>query len=382
MATEESLQRWCRVLMDLEQMGTMPSAQRLRSQLNIPELRPDTPIYRWLSNFMAQASPLPFRDLWSADRPKDPALLAALQPVDDAITAFKPEGDLSSQWERLTIAARTARSVLDTEPMGDPTVDEVVADIFFALKTTLLIAVVGQRGFVQISTTELVNSVRSAVTGAAAQVITNSQSPPPMPQRHFDVATNEFVAQPSATTLSLAGFKYFANRDVSPGQRNPDITELPKTLPAVAKQFAAQGIVNFYTDWEEKYRAALATVHGCDERDFQIDYFGDLNRMRQDYVHRNGVSGQSDGCKVLTWFKSGDLMIPTPLNYCQLLTAFPDDELRQKPAPRKEGRDRLNVRADLKLIRAFDRIVGESSGSKGDALDEALSDWIAKNEQP
>lgn len=74
-------------------------------------------------------------------------------------------------------------------------------------------------------------------------------------------------------------------------------------------------------------------------------------------------------------------MIPTPLNYCQLLTAFPDAELRQKPPPRKEGRDRLNVRADLKLIREFDRIVGESSGPKGAALDEALSDWIAKNQR-
>ncbi|SCX15249.1 hypothetical protein SAMN02799620_02023 [Mycolicibacterium fluoranthenivorans] len=362
-------------------MGTMPSAQQLRGQLNIPELGPDTPMYRWLSSFLAQASPLPFRDLWNTDRPRDPALLAALQPVDDAITALQPGGDLSSQWDRLTIAARTARSALDTEPMGDPTVDEVVADIFFALKTTLLIAVVGQQGFVQISTTELVNSLKSAVTGAAAQVILNSQSPPPMPQRYFDVATNEFVAQMSATTLSLASFKYFANRDVSPGKRNPDIAALPKTLPAVAKQFAAQAIVNFYTDWEEKYRGVLATVHGCDERDFQIDYFGDLNRMRQDYVHRNGVSGQSDGCKVLEWFKSGDLMIPTPLNYCQLLTAFPDAELRRKPAPRNEGRDRLNVRADLKLIREFDRIVGESSGPKGAALDEALSDWIAKNQR-
>lgn len=177
--------------MDLEQMGTMPSAQQLRSQLNIPQLSPDTPMYRWLSSFMAQASPLPFRDLWNTDCPKDPVLFAALQPIDGAISAFQPDGDLSSHWDRLTIAARTARSRLDTEPMSDPTVDEAA--------------------------------------------------------------------------------------NFSP--------------------------------------------------------------------------------------------------------AFPDDELREKPAPRKEGRDWLNVRADLKLIRAFDRIVGESSGSKGSALDEALSDWIAENER-
>lgn len=72
-------------------------------------------------------------------------------------------------------------------------------------------------------------------------------------------------------------------------------------------------------------------------------------------------------------------MIPTSLNYCQLLTAFPAAELRQRPVQRESGRDRLKVQADLKLIRDFDRIAGLLGGTKGAALDEALSDWVAKN---
>ena len=43
------------------------------------------------------------------------------------------------------------------------------------------------------------------------------------------------------------------------------------------KQFAAQAIVDFYTDWEEYYRSELARAHECDPDDFQIDYFGDLS---------------------------------------------------------------------------------------------------------
>ncbi|PJE05239.1 hypothetical protein [Mycobacterium sp.] len=364
--------------MDLEQIGTMPSGQKLREQFDIPQLAPGTAMYRWLSNFISQASSIPFQNLWSTDYPTDPALLAALQPVHDAISAFTPEGDLSSHWDRLTVASRTALTALETEPMSEPTVEEIITDIFFALNTTLLIAASGQQGFTQIHSKELVASVRDVVTGSLRQVLQGGQ-PPPMPQRYFELATNEFVGQPSATTLSLAGFKYFANRDISLSNLNPDIASLPKTLPAVAKQFAAQAIVNFYTDWEEHYRSALAEVHGCDERDFQINYFGDLNRMRQDYVHRSGVSGQSDGCKILKWFKAGELMIPTSLNYCQLLTAFPAAELRQRPVQRESGRDRLKVQADLKLIRDFDRIAGLLGGTKGAALDEALSDWVAKN---
>lgn len=365
--------------MDLEQIGKMPSGQKLRKQFDIPQLGPGTAMNRWLSSFISQASSIPFQSLWSTDYPTDPALLAALQPVHEAIMAFTPDGHLSSHWDRLTMASRTALTALETEPMSEPTVEEIITDIFFALKTTLLIAAVGQQGFTQISSRELIASVKGVVTGSVGHVLQGGQ-PPPMPQRYFELATNEFVSQSSPTTLSLAGFKYFANRDISLNGLNSDIATLPKTLPAVARQFAAQAIVNFYTDWEEHYRSELAEVHGCDERDFQIDYFGDLNRMRQDYVHRSGVSGQSDGCKLLKWFKTGELMLPTPLNFCQLLTAFPANELRQKPEQRETGRDRLKVQADLKLIRDFDRIAGLLGGSKSAALDEALSDWIAKNQ--
>ena len=42
------------------------------------------------------------------------------------------------------------------------------------------------------------------------------------------------------------------------------------------KQFAAQAIVSYYTEWEDHYRHELARAHGCTIYDLQINYFGDL----------------------------------------------------------------------------------------------------------
>jgi hypothetical protein len=378
------LQRWRGALLDIEQVGAMPSGQRMRQQFDIPQLRLGGPLYQGFAAITSGVASTPFTDLWSADYPTDPVLLAVLRPVHDAVTAFMPDQELPPQWDRLTVAARTAIAALDTEPMGEPTVDELIADVLFALKTTLLISAVGQQGFIRLLTEELARYFKGIVAGGVAHGLNGLMQrggapvPASKPRGYFDLATNQFVDQPSPTALSLAAFKYFASRDISLGQSNPDIESLPKSPPAVAKQSAAQAIVNFYTDWEERYRTALAAVHGCDERDFQIDYFGDLNRMRQDYVHRGGISGQSDGCRLLKWFQTGDLMTPTPQNYCELLTAFPADELRQKPAQRKTGRERPNIRADLKLLREFERLTSDFDGSKGDALDDALKDWINK----
>lgn len=384
MATAESVQRWRGALLDIEQVGAMPSGQRMRQQFDIPQLRPGDPLYKGIAVITSRAASTPFTDLWSADYPTDTALLAVLQPVHDAVSVFTPDQELPPQWDRLTVAARTALATLDTEPMGEPTVEEVITDILFSLKTTLLISAVGQQGFIRLITEEFARYFKGIIADGLAHGLKGLMQPGDMsvpaarPRGYFDLATNQFVEQSSPTALSLAGFKYFANRDISLGQSNPDIGSLPKSPPAVAKQFAAQAIVNFYTDWEEHYRTALAAVHGCDERDFQINYFGDLNRMRQDYVHRGGISGQSDGCKLLKWFKTGDLMTPTPQNYCELLTAFPADELRQKPAQRKTGRERPKIQADLNLLREFERLTSEFDGSKGNALDDALKDWINK----
>ncbi|WP_133147254.1 hypothetical protein [Mycolicibacterium novocastrense] len=360
MATREAIDRWRSALMDIEEFDALPTGQRARQMLSRPEARANlqlvnaSPAYRVPQRMLTT----PITDLWSQDPPTDPALVAILQPVYDAVLAFTPYQELLPQWDALVTATRTAREALETEPLGAPTVDEIIADMLLSLKTSLLIAGTGSLGSMTVIAQELVRRHLSFASEIA------------LPLRQYDFATNTMVDHPSRTTLSLAAIKAI----VDPKRRTTGGDGPPA---AVSKQFAAQVIVDFYTDWEEYYREALADAQQCSKYDFQIDYFGDVSRLRQDYVHHRGICSNSAQCKQLTWFSQGDLMIPTPDNYLQLLTDFPAEELRQKPPPRTTGREKLSIRASLPVVREFEQLAA-SRPTKGDALDEALSDWIKK----
>lgn len=358
-ATREAVQRWQSVLRDIEQLRAMPSGQKLHEQFSTPQARDNwvklnaTPLYGLIRGALTTL----LTDLWAVDPPTDPALVAVLQPVIDRALGFTPWEQLLPQWDEYVAVVQAARHALDTEQLGEPTVDEIIAEMMLSLKTTLLIAGTGNLGAGKLIAEE---TVRRYVSFAA---------PFAMPLRSYDFATNSMVDFPSPTTLSLAAIKAILN----------PVHDSTAPQPPVMKQFAAQSIVDFYTDWEEYYRGELAKLHQCSEYNFQIDYFGDLNRMRQDYVHNRGVCSNSAHCAKLKWFSKGDLMIPTAENYLQLLTDFPADELRQKPVPRQTGRDKLSIRASIPVMREFEALAGAVRASKGDALDEALSDWIETN---
>lgn len=137
-----------------------------------------------------------------------------------------------------------------------------------------------------------------------------------------------------------------------------------------------------YTEWEEYYRGALAKALGCEKEDIRSDYFADLGRMRQDYVHKaRGICKNSARNKVLKWFSKGDNMIPTHANYCQLLADFPAEELlAAKPSPTPPQRQQVPAKADPRLIRQFEEIADAVGISKDDALDQALTAWIGQRD--
>jgi len=292
-------------------------------------------------------------------------LLAAVQPVADAVDAFRPDQDLLEQWNRLAAAVQRARQTLDTEPMAEPTVDEVVADILASLRTTLLISCIGQQGATRLIAEELIRHVSSFT------------KQPTVPLRFYDIPSKTFVDKESTTTLSLAGFKYHAYRDNPTVESDPKL--LPEFPPAVAKQFAAQSIVSLFTDWDEHYRHVLAAAHDCSPGDFQINYFGDLKNLRHDYVHNRGICKTSVRNQQLSWFSKGDLMIPTAQNIVELITAFPAHELLLKPRPREKGIARLSVGANASVIREFESLATQLDEPTSQALESALSEWIRRN---
>jgi hypothetical protein len=132
----------------------------------------------------------------------------------------------------------------------------------------------------------------------------------------------------------------------------------------------------------KRYRPALATELGCSEDDIRIDYFGDLRNMRQDYVHNRGLCRTSARNKVLKWFTKGHVMIPTPANYLELLTAFPAEQLRIKPPPFVKERKRVEANAAAGLVDEFEKIADANGLPKDAALDQALTEWIAAHPPP
>lgn len=364
MATTEAIQRWRSVLLDTEKLHLLPRGQQIRTMLSAPQAAANwgtvntSPIYGIVHGSLTSL----VRDLWSVDPPTDPVLKAALQPVLDADMAFTPFKPLLPQWDSYGQCVQTAKTALDTSKFGEPTVDEIINEMSLSLKTSLLLSGTATLGSMKVIATEL---ARRYASFAATLTV---------PLRFYDFASKSMVDHPSATTLSLAAIKAI----IDP-VRDED-TELSQ--PPGMKQFAAQVIVEFYTDWEEHYREQLSKAHQCSKYDFQINYFGDLGKLRHDYVHNRGVCSNSAHCDTLTWFTAGDLMIPTAENYVQLLTAFPAESLRHKPSPVQTGRAPVRGSASIPVLREFERVARESHGSVGPALDQALADWTAKHSKP
>jgi hypothetical protein len=362
-ATQEAIQRWRSVLLETEQLHALPRGQKVRAQLSTPEATADwatvnrTFIYGAAQGILTSL----VEDLWSVDAPTDPALTAVLQPVLDSARSFTPLKPLLPQWDNYAARAREARGALEAQQFGKPTVDEIIQEMSLSLKTSLLLSGTGVIGSWKVIAAEILRRYVSFAT------------PFTVPLRYYDFASKGMVDHPSPTTLSLAAIKAIIDpvRD--------DETQLSQ--PPGMKQFAAQVIVDFYTDWEEYYRVELARAHQCEKYDFQVNYFGDLGKLRHDYVHNRGVCSNSANCNTLKWFSTGDLMIPTPENYIQLLTEFPGDELRRRPTPVETGRAPVRGSASIPVLREFEKIARALHGSVGPALQEALAEWTAKNSQ-
>jgi len=362
-ATPEAIQRWRSVLLDIEQLDGLPRGQDMRAKLGAPEAIANwstvngTFIYGTVRGFLTSL----VNDLWSVDTPTDPALTAVLQPVMDAARSFTPFKPLLPQWDNYAVVVREARQALEAQQFGKPTVDEIIHEMSLSLKTSLLLASTAVLGSWKVIATEIARRYLSFAASIA------------LPLRFYDFESKGMVDRPSPTTLSLAAIKAI----IDPVRDD----EAQLSQPPGMKQFAAQVIVDFYTDWEEHYRVELARAHQCDKYDFQINYFGDLGKLRHDYVHNRGICSNSAHCDTLKWFGAGDLMIPTPANYVQLLTEFPADGLRRRPSRVDTGRAPVKGTASIPILREFERVARDLHGSVGPALDKALAEWARENSQ-
>ena len=82
-------------------------------------------------------------------------------------------------------------------------------------------------------------------------------------------------------------------------------------------------IVMIFQWWEDEYRARIANYLGRPKSDIRCDIMGDLRFFRASIIHKNGVAiDEVSRCKVLTWFKPGDVILVTREQFKQLIDAI------------------------------------------------------------
>jgi hypothetical protein len=361
-ATKAAVERWDKVLIAVE---------RTRESWLIPEaMTPEVRKHQYKRDLpmIIETVFSQFVHAWNTDRPDAGSdLYQVLEPIADAIAAPLDFGRAAlPQVDPMMAAIEEARSEL--KQIGGPaTAAEVVADIEHLLKVTVLVARVSHQGSTKIVDDEL---------QARFDAINKNT---PRSAKYFDLHSFQAVEQPSKTTISLQVVLSM----IDPGIATLEERMKPfpdETYPPIMKQFAAQWVVNFYTEWDEHFRHQLALALGCESSEVRSDYFGDLGKMRHDYVHNRGICRSSAKNKVLDWYCKGDLMIPKHANYRQLMEAFPAEELRTlKPSPVTVQRQPVKANADPDLTRQF-LVRAENLGiTKDAALDQALTDWLVAN---
>ena len=85
-------------------------------------------------------------------------------------------------------------------------------------------------------------------------------------------------------------------------------------------------LVQIYGYWDDCYRAKLATSCGKETNDLKLDIMGDIRFLRNSIVHHRGVAVKDvERCVILKWFKEGDSILLTPVNFEDIISRVRND---------------------------------------------------------
>ncbi|QZY43941.1 hypothetical protein [Mycolicibacterium austroafricanum] len=145
--------------------------------------------------------------------------------------------------------------------------------------------------------------------------------------------------------------------------------------------------------WDEQFRARVAAAHGTapdgdpwDARDIRVPLFGDIRRIRNDFIHNKGIVDEASETEVLTWFTEGKAAAIKPEQMLALLTMFPESDLLAVPArAARHSRKPLPWSAEPDLINQVQkraRQLGLNRKTRKEIGPAALELWLAANPAP
>lgn len=274
MATQQERDRWDKVLQTITiPYDNNPSPLRIlvTSGKSFPNAQ--------AVGIFARAMGDPLIEAWEANPPsKSSDLWKWIEPAYLAAKALNVTTTDVTPFVEYIELVKGAREQVLNEPNDTITPIDVLKDLELDVKLAVLTARLGHHGIMNKIDERLQDSTQSTNRGT------------PFGPKYLDLQTMEPTAASNYRTLSFSDIRAKADPGVATSEewiKGPDESD----QPPIMKFFAAQWVTYIVTQWEELYRDQLAQAHGCSKNDIRSELFADLNRIRQDYVHNRGLSG-------------------------------------------------------------------------------------------
>ncbi|PYE13344.1 hypothetical protein DFR67_117115 [Williamsia limnetica] len=152
----------------------------------------------------------------------------------------------------------------------------------------------------------------------------------------------------------------------------------------------AQWFTYMHSLWDEQFRPRLAAFYNRDaaeaevvsKNDVRIEFFNDIRKIRNDFVHHQGIVKNAAKLKFFDWgFKEGERLAVTMDQMIEMMDSFPRKQLTVRPAPStsKPVRKNMTTSFDIELVHAYSKYVNDSPGVRFEkANDEMITDWLIK----
>lgn len=295
---------------------------------------------------------------------------AAIAPLAEAVELVMTDPDVRGAMARLEETMASAEEALGSM-LADPepaTVTELVEELKRSLKVSMLSALLGSSGIVELADAEL---------NARLEEL---KYPPPQ-ARWVDLASVpvSVVGTPSDTTISMEEVYQSAAPGVQGLLQAMRGEVSPPRSTEVQRIQGSQWISFIFAEWNDHYRFELAKVWDCSHRDYQFPLLGELGKVRNDMIHNGGFAKRATANgQLLRWFDEGQRMHLTAPMYIEVVQLWPWTELLRRPPPSQDSRDRYPGRAPLPLIDSVQRAAAVDGTKPDDVIEEALRLWLQR----
>lgn len=364
--------RWLDVLASMREMMAAATIPQTIDNIEY-NLRIGSPNAEYNRRFAFSAFTMPFTYAFAALRPRTGSEVeTAIASLTEAVELVMTDPDVRGAMSRLEQAMASAEKALnalfaDPEPA---TVTDLVEELKRSLKVSMLSALLGSSGIVELADAELSTRLEEL-----------KYPPPEARWVELSSVPVSVVGRPSETTISIEDVYQSAAPGVQ-GLLQGVLGEVsPPRSTEVQRIQGSQWISFIFAEWNDHYRSELAKVWECNPRDYQFPLLGDLGKIRNDMIHNGGIAKRGTAnCQLLPWFTEGQRMHLTAPMYLEVVQLWPWDELLRQPPPSQDSRNPFPGRAALITIDAVLRAAAVDGIKPDEVIEEALLLWIQRGE--